>query len=92
MLKRELNNIHLSYKMFLDDFNFKIVKDLFGHPLDFRLNDIKSPEDYVIKSNIHRFNRDAPAAIEKLETLLTLDEIVFVNTFMKKSPITKHMN
>ncbi|MDT0121455.1 hypothetical protein Q9R46_02290 [Paenibacillus sp. RRE4] len=89
MLKNELKNSNLSYKMFLDDFNLKIVKDLANYPLDVKLNDIKSPEDYVIKSNQHTFNNDASSAIDKLETLLANGEVVFVNTFMKKVPYYK---
>lgn len=86
MLKRYVNDSSVLYKMFLDDFNLKLVTHTDSDQFELSLNEIKDPEDYITVANKHTFSNNAEAAIQTIETLLANNEVVFVNTLMKRVP------
>jgi len=86
ILKDQVDSVETLYKIYIDDFTFHISRDLIGKITSIDNNDIINLQNYVNISNLYSIKNDAAKAFEVLESLLDKDEIVFVNTFMRKVP------
>lgn len=86
MLKNLKYDSSILYRMFLDDFNLKLNIASDNSKFELGLNEIKHPEEYITVRNPHTFTGNAEAAIRTIENLLASNEVVFVNTLMKRVP------
>ncbi|MFP4976653.1 hypothetical protein ACE6ED_14700 [Paenibacillus sp. CN-4] len=86
VLRRYIKDSSVLCKMFLDDFNLKLITHVGNDHFELGLNEIKDPEDYIIVGNRHVISSNAEEAIRTIEKLLANNEVVFVNTLMKRVP------
>lgn len=89
ILKNYVDNVETLYKAYIDDFTFHISRDSKGVISSIDINDIINFEIYVEMCNKISVKQNGVKAMEELEHLLDNNEIVFINTFMRKVPYYK---